>query len=58
MPEVLEYFSFNGTTLAAETTVETLRDVHLPRLVAAASAVSADFARLDQVPLVTTDPRG
>ena len=48
--------AMNVTTHAAETTVEHLVEVHVPRLLAAAGAVSADFARLGAVPLVVAAP--
>lgn len=48
--------AMNVTVHAAETSVETLVEDHLPRLTATASAISADLALLGQVPHVTADP--
>jgi len=45
--------AFNVNAHAAETTVERRVGEHLPRLLAAASEISADFARLESVPQVT-----
>ena len=42
--------SINVNAHAAETSVEHLREVHLPRLLQTAGDISADFARLDTVP--------
>ncbi|WP_370324194.1 IclR family transcriptional regulator C-terminal domain-containing protein [Euzebya sp.] len=50
--------AMNVTTHAAETSVETLVAEHVPRLLSAASAVSADFAQLARVPLVERVPPG
>lgn len=44
--------SLNVNTSAYETSVETLLDHHLPLLLQAAAAVSADWARLQEVPQV------
>jgi IclR family pca regulon transcriptional regulator len=45
--------ALNVNTHAAETTVEQLLEEHLPKLLQAAGEISADFARLDSVPVVT-----
>lgn len=48
--------SMNVTTHAAETSVETLVDEHVPRLLTTASAISADFAQISRVPLAEGEP--
>lgn len=48
--------AMNVTVHAAETSVETLVEEHLPALTATASAVSADLASLGTVPHVTVTP--
>jgi IclR family transcriptional regulator, pca regulon regulatory protein len=50
--------AMNVTVHAAETSLATLTDDHLPRLLAAASRISHDLALRDQVPQVTTDVPG
>jgi IclR family transcriptional regulator, pca regulon regulatory protein len=45
--------AMNVTVHAAETPVEVLRDQYLPRLLAAAGAVSADWARYESAPQST-----
>jgi IclR family transcriptional regulator, pca regulon regulatory protein len=45
--------ALNVTVHAAETTVETLTEVHLPRLLTAAGRISHDLALRDAVPQVT-----
>lgn len=45
--------AMNVTVHAAETTVETLTDEHLPRLLAAAGRISHDISLRDAVPQVT-----
>ncbi|MFA9431119.1 IclR family transcriptional regulator C-terminal domain-containing protein [Egicoccus sp. AB-alg2] len=45
--------AMNVTVHAAETSVETLTDEHLPRLLAAAGRISHDYALRDAVPQVT-----
>ena len=47
--------ALNVNTHAQETSVEHLVEVHVPRLLATAATISADFARLDAVPLVEPD---
>jgi IclR family pca regulon transcriptional regulator len=47
------FAALNVNTHAAETTVEQLLEEHLPRLLQAAGEISADFARLASVPVVT-----
>lgn len=46
--------AMNVTVHAAETSVETLVEHHLPRLLRTASAVSADWAAWQSLPIVTT----
>lgn len=43
--------ALNVTVHAAETTTEKLVDEHLPRLLSAAQAINADWARLDALPI-------
>jgi IclR family pca regulon transcriptional regulator len=44
----------NVTVHAAETTVERLTEEHLPMLLQAAGAVSADFAQLTGLPVASS----
>lgn len=48
--------AMNVTVHAAETTVETLVEQHLPLLLRAAGEVSADLARLDALPVRVVGP--
>ncbi|MGH8866382.1 MAG: IclR family transcriptional regulator domain-containing protein, partial [Actinomycetes bacterium] len=48
--------AMNVTVHAAETSVRTLTEDHLPLLLQTASAVSADFARYDALPKATVNP--
>ena len=48
--------AMNVTVHAAETTVETLVEQHLPLLLRAAGEVSADLARLDALPVQVFGP--
>lgn len=50
--------ALNVTVHASETSTEKLRDEHLPRLLAAAGAISADWARIDALPTTTLGPVG
>lgn len=43
--------ALNVAVHAAETTTEKLVDEHLPRLLSAAQAINADWARLDALPM-------
>ncbi|MFD5393176.1 IclR family transcriptional regulator C-terminal domain-containing protein [Streptomyces sp. NPDC127097] len=45
--------AMNVTVNAAETTLETLIEKHLPRLLQAASAISADWAAWQSLPVTT-----
>ncbi|GHJ35705.1 IclR family transcriptional regulator C-terminal domain-containing protein [Streptomyces sp. TS71-3] len=49
--------AMNVTVHAAETSVETLLERHLPRLLRTASAVSADWAAWRSMPVATVEPR-
>lgn len=48
----------NVNAHAAETSVETLRSEYLPLLLDTAGEISAEFARVQQVPHATREPRG
>jgi IclR family transcriptional regulator, pca regulon regulatory protein len=50
--------ALNVTVHAAETSVETLTEVHLPRLLATAGRISHDLALRDAVPQVTAPTAG
>jgi IclR family transcriptional regulator, pca regulon regulatory protein len=47
--------AMNVTVHAAETSLETLTDEHLPRLIRTAGAISEDFALRDALPEVVVD---
>lgn len=47
--------SLNVNTHAAETSLERLVEEHVPRLLGAAGAISADFARLSAIPLAAAE---
>ena len=47
--------AMNVTVHAAETSTDVLLEQHLPRLLATASAISADWARRDALPLAVAD---
>jgi IclR family transcriptional regulator, pca regulon regulatory protein len=47
--------AMNVTVHAAETSLETLTEAHLPRLIRAAGAISEDIARRDAVPQIVVD---
>lgn len=47
--------AMNVTVHAAETSLETLTEAHLPRLIRAAGAISEDLARRDALPEVIAD---